>query len=207
MTSKEALRAAHIGRRRALSDAERQAAAKNIALFFSGFAPFRRRSFSAYLSHDNEIPTRHLIRQILAWNAACALPAWDPASKAYHLFAFHAQTPLVKGPYGIREPGQRIPVSAASVRLFLIPGVAFDNAGNRVGHGKGYYDTILANASSDAIKVGVCYDWQITNDPIPAESHDIAMDFLLTDRRVLCCNPEKLAALSKNHSHSTQALP
>ena len=194
MTPKEALRAAFIARRRALPEADRLAAGQNMGVLFAGFKPFKCRSCCAYLSHDNEIPARHLVRQALAWNAACAVPAWDPETKSYQLYAFHAQTKLVKGRHGIREPEHRILVPVAGVRLMLIPGVAFDTAGNRVGHGKGYYDALLARAAPDALKVGVCYDWQVTPDTIPAEPHDIPVDLLLTDRRVHCCNPAKLAA-------------
>jgi 5-formyltetrahydrofolate cyclo-ligase len=195
MTHKEALRAANLERRRALPEDERQSAGRDMGFLFSGFAPFKCRSCCAYLSHDNEIPSRHLIRQALAWNAACAVPAWDPATKSYQFCAFHAQTRLVKGRNGIREPEHRILVDISGIQLLLIPGVAFATAGNRVGHGKGYYDAILAQAAPQSIKVGVCYDWQITSVPIPAESHDIPVDFLLTNRRVHCCNPAKLALL------------
>ena len=193
MTPKEALRAANLERRRAMPDAERQSAGRDMGRLFSAFALFKRRSCCAYLSHDNEIPARYLIRQVFAWNASCAVPAWDPEAKAYQLYAFHPQSKIVKGRHGIREPGHRVLVAVPGIQLLLVPGLAFDAAGNRVGHGKGHFDAILAKASPDAIKVGVCYDWQVTPAPIPAESHDIPVDFLLTNRRVQCCNPARLA--------------
>ena len=193
MTQKDEFRIAHIARRRALSDEERQAAGKDMGILFLNFIHFKRRSYSAYVSHDHEIPTRHLINQILAWNAKLAIPAWDSVAKTYELCAFHAQTRLITGRFGVREPEHHITVNPADIRLLLIPGVAFDNTGNRVGHGKGYYDAILAKASPEALKVGVCYDWQIVPS-LPAEAHDIPMDFILTDRRILCCNPLKMRA-------------
>ena len=194
MTTKEAIRAAHIERRRALSDSERQSAARDMGVLFAGFTFFKRRSCCAFLSHDNEIPTRYLIRQILAWNASCAVPAWDTETKSYQFYAFHAQTRLVKGRYGIREPEHRVLVSCADARMLLVPGVAFDAAGNRIGHGKGYYDAILAKTAPNALKVGVCYDWQIIPGLLPVEPRDIPVDFLLTNRRVHCCAPAKLRA-------------
>ena len=189
--TKDELRAAHLQRRRALSDEERQSAAKAASVLFASFVLFKRSSYCAYLSHDNEMPTRHLIRQIFAWKASLAIPAWDAQQKSYDLCAFHAQTKLVTGKYGIREPEARHPVNPSSIRLLLIPGVAFDPDGNRVGHGKGYYDAILSRIAHGALKVGFCYDWQIVPS-IPAEPHDIPVDFLLTDRRILCCNPKKM---------------
>jgi len=193
MTPKDELRAAYLQRRRDLSDEERQSAAKAAALLFANFTPFKRHSYCAYLSHDNEMPTRHLIRQIFTWKASLAIPAWDAQTKSYQLCAFNAQTKLITGHYGIREPDIRHEIAPSSIRLLLIPGVAFDPDGNRIGHGKGYYDSILSRIAPAAIKVGLCYDWQIAPS-IPAEPHDIPVDFLLTDRRIVCCNPQKLRA-------------
>ena len=192
MTRKDELRAAFIERRGAVTEEERQSAAKAAGVLFSNFTLFKQRSCCAYLSNNNEMPTRHFIRQIFAWKSTLCVPAWDPASKSYHLCAFDAQTKVATGRFGIREPEQRIPVGMGGIRLFLVPGVCFDADGNRLGHGKGYYDSILARAAPEALKVGVCYDWQISTEPLPAEPHDIAMDFLLTDRRIVCCNPKKL---------------
>ena len=207
MTPKDELRAAYLQRRRDISDEERQSAAKAAGVLFASFSLFKRSSYCAYLSNENEMPTCHLIRQIFAWNASLAIPAWDAPTKSYHLCAFHGQTKVITGHYGIREPEHHVPVTPSSIRLFLIPGVAFDTNGNRIGHGKGYYDAILTSAAPNALKVGLCYDWQITPSPIPAEPHDIPVDFLLTDRRILCCNPSKLHAKTSSCAGNTLFHP
>ena len=62
----------------------------------------------------------------------------------------------------------------------IIPGVAFDVAGNRLGYGKGFYDRLLLNLSEDCLTVGISYQCQIF-DSIPTEDHDISLDLVLTD--------------------------
>lgn len=189
---KAALRADMIKRRKTIPEDDRLAAAHAVGVLFSQFKPFRQRSYGAYLSHDGELPTRHIMRRIFTRNARLSVPAWVRAEHQYFFFAFHAQMPVVTGHFGVREPAHRLSIPTESIALFLVPGLAFDEQGMRVGHGKGYYDILLHHAHPDAVKVGLCYDWQVVRDPIPAESHDIRMDWLLTDRRIICCRPRIL---------------
>jgi len=68
--------------------------------------------------------------------------------------------------------------------LFLVPGVAFTETGVRVGRGKGYYDRYLHNHSG--LKIGLCFEFQILSE-LPREDHDVLMDYLVTEKRVICC--------------------
>ena len=70
--------------------------------------------------------------------------------------------------------------------LILVPGVAFDCAGNRLGFGKGYYDTFLPQAPN-AVKIALAYDFQIV-EQLPAEPWDVPMDFIITENRVIDCS-------------------
>lgn len=94
--------------------------------------------------------------------------------------AFHAvenpDTDLIPGAFGIREPRPDLSeVPVESIDAFFCPGLAFDKHGGRLGRGKGFYDRLLANARPDALKVGVCFPWQVVDDTF-AEPHDITMD-------------------------------
>ncbi len=85
---------------------------------------------------------------------------------------------LVKGHFGILEPSSSAPVADPNgLDLILVPGIAFDREGGRLGRGRGYYDRLLAGAS--AFKVGVCFDSQIVPE-VPREPHDIRMDAVVT---------------------------
>ena len=87
-----------------------------------------------------------------------------------------------KGRYGISEPENPQYVSFSSPNLILVPGLAFDRSGNRLGFGKGYYDRFLAHA--DGLKVGVCYGFQLIKK-LPAGEHDISVDAVITEDETL----------------------
>lgn len=83
---------------------------------------------------------------------------------------------LVTGAFGIREPRPDLTcVPPQTIDAFFCPGLAFDARGGRLGRGKGFYDRLLENARPDALRIGVCFPWQIVEDTF-AEAHDIAMD-------------------------------
>jgi len=85
-------------------------------------------------------------------------------------------TGLMPGNFGISEPSADLPrVVVADIDAFFCPGLAFDLRGGRLGRGRGYYDRLLARARPDALKIGVCFPWQIVPDTF-AEAHDIPMD-------------------------------
>jgi 5-formyltetrahydrofolate cyclo-ligase len=89
---------------------------------------------------------------------------------------------LVPGAYGILEPGGAKIVPPAALGLIVVPGVAFDLAGHRLGYGKGYYDRFLLGGRGHL--VGLCFDFQLVTK-LPAEVHDVRMDMLVTDERTL----------------------
>lgn len=84
---------------------------------------------------------------------------------------------LEYGAFHIEEPQGDDIEPIENIELIVVPGVAYDRNGNRVGRGKGYYDRLLAN--SRATKVGVGYDFQLV-DEIDAEPHDVTVDIVIT---------------------------
>ena len=84
---------------------------------------------------------------------------------------------LALGHYGIMEPTGKLFTDYAAIDVAVVPGMAFDGQGHRLGRGKGYYDRFLKKASR-AYKIGVCFDFQKL-DAIPAETHDIAVGEVL----------------------------
>ncbi len=94
---------------------------------------------------------------------------------------------FVSGAFGIQEPSSISQlVSLSTVRGLLIPGLAFNRNGNRLGKGKGYYDKTLSVYKG--VKVGVCFDFQVSSAPLPIESHDLPMDYLLTESGLMDCH-------------------
>lgn len=140
-----------------------------------------------YLSSTHEIPTRYIMRAIWEVRHEVCVPAWSASERVYRLYAMTPQTQLITGPHGIREPAIHDPVEPWDVEAFILPGLAFDICGGRLGYGAGHYDAILGKSVRMALKIAVCYDWQVLDTPLPQEPHDIAMDWIVTDKRVIDC--------------------
>ena len=68
--------------------------------------------------------------------------------------------------------------------LIFVPGLAFSKDGHRLGRGAGFFDRLLAGRAARAFKIGICFSFQLV-DAVPTERHDIEMDILVTDGRVL----------------------
>jgi len=86
---------------------------------------------------------------------------------------------LVTGSFGILEPKSGLkPFETSEIDLFLCPGLGFDHTGARIGRGRGFYDRILAKARPDAVKLGVCFGFQLV-DRIDMEEHDIRMNAVI----------------------------
>lgn len=122
-----------------------------------------------------------------------AYPRIDGARLAVHLAR---PDDLQPGRYRLREPSASSPEPPlATLALVLVPGLAFDRRGHRLGFGRGYYDRLLA-ATPDAVRCGVCYERQLCPS-IPIEPHDVSLDFLLC---AADAEPPAQAALFPTHA-------
>ena len=132
----------------------------------------------------DELDVWPMLELSLALGVNCALPFFDAEKKSYGAKLLkNLATDIVTGKFGVREPAatcEEIPLNKFD--LMLVPGVAFDLSGNRLGRGQGFYDRILAEASG--IKCGVAHDFQLL-EKIPAEPHDAKVDFIFTPSRGL----------------------
>jgi len=91
---------------------------------------------------------------------------------------------LVAGSFVILEPAPNAPVALARADIILVPGLAFDLSGVRLGRGGGFYDRLLTNF--EGLRVGVCFEESVL-ERIPAEPHDARMDFLMTPGGIISC--------------------
>ena len=140
-----------------------------------------------YLSTRNEVPTRYIAREIWAAGREVCVPAWSASENGYRLYAIDPAMRLITGHHGVREPEVRIPVMPWDVQAFIVPGLVFDTHGGRLGYGAGHYDDLLSRAPGATLKIGVCYDWQVQDEPLPLDAHDIAMDWIVTEKRAIEC--------------------
>lgn len=113
------------------------------------------------------------------------LPRFQPHSAAYVACQVHSRVDLIRGQFGIMEPAAACAVIPLNhLDLVLVPGIAFDFAGRRLGRGKGFYDRLLAEVRGH--KCGVCFDQQLVSS-VPEEPHDIRLDSILTPTRWHVC--------------------
>ena len=195
--SKDEIRCEMLDRRKDISQERRRYTAQEIASRITdGQIRLSMRSFRVciYLSTKHEIPTRYIARAMWEAMRDVCVPAWNEMDKQYCLCELHPMMRLITGKYGIREPAEQIPIMPWDADSFILPGLAFDKHGGRLGFGKGIYDGILAKTNSTAVKVGICYDWQILDDPLPVEPHDISVDWVVSDKRVINCKQARASA-------------
>ena len=138
-------------------------------------------------SLPDELSATGLIAAALADGRRVALPGFDAATGQYVAYEVnHHEKDLIPGRFGIREPHPDLhKVFLSELDLVIVPGVAFDATGNRLGRGKGFYDRMLGEAIA-ADFCGIGYDDQVVSG-VPVEPHDVQLHFLLTPSRLLTC--------------------
>ena len=143
-----------------------------------------------YVDAGSEVRTRHTLPEALAHGKRVVVPWCVLESNTLELFLLEDMSELVEGAYKILEPKAELRdlpkkvVKPEELDIVMVPGTAFDYRGGRMGQGKGYYDRLLANARPDAPLVGLAFDCQVF-DEIPVSAHDVFMDLVLTESRVL----------------------
>lgn len=147
-----------------------------------------------YLDLASELETTVLFQALLADSRKrCVVPYCLP-NKELGLFHLQSETELARGKYGIREPSEfwrkvaSRRVEPNRLDLVLVPGLAWDFWGGRLGQGGGYYDRFLPKLSPRTRTVGAGFDCQIL-DAVPLEPEDYAVDFLVTESRWIRCRP------------------
>jgi 5-formyltetrahydrofolate cyclo-ligase len=191
MKTKDEIRKEMREKRKTIAKEERREAGKEIAkkLVESDIRLLLQAwRIALYLSTEHEIPTRYIARAIFEAGREIVVPYWSGSKEKYQLTMMTSKAKLITGKLGIREPRKRIPVLPLDVDLFILPGLAFDTQGGRLGFGAGIYDDILSRARKSSPKIAIGYDWQVLDEPLPLEPHDIRMDWIVTDKRVISCN-------------------
>jgi len=148
----------------------------------------RAERIALYAALPYEIPTRLLFDAVIEKTGAALLPrTTDPIGLEF--FAVERWEDLRPGAFGVLEPQpDRTAVRLRPDDLVVVPGVAFDPAGYRLGHGKGYYDRAFAAELGDSpTLVGFGYEFQIVK-AVPHDQRDRQMDAIVTDQKVRDCS-------------------
>lgn len=137
-----------------------------------------------YAALDCELGTDEAAAGLLARGVALAYPRMVPQQRMLRFHIVRGLDELASGPFGIRQPpAEAEAVALDRIDVLVVPGVAFDRRGGRLGWGKGYYDTTLAS-SEYPLRVGYAHACQIVHE-VPRASHDVHMDLVISDAGVI----------------------
>ena len=144
-----------------------------------------------YMGFGSEIETQPFLESIIADGKMAVLPRVDRASQSLALHSVRSIDELVTSKWGIQEPTPDAPmVSISVVDFVLMPGVAFDRAGNRLGYGRGYYDKLLSAANPSLARVAAGFSCQIV-DNVPVDSHDQKAHCIITEDEIIAGTHER----------------
>jgi 5-formyltetrahydrofolate cyclo-ligase len=155
---------------------------------FAGLAQFQQAEcVMAYLDVRAEVRTRHYLPRLLASGKRIVVPYC--VADVLELFLLDNMDELAVGMYKILEPKPELReladkrIDVEELDLIMVPGVAFDRRGARMGHGFGYYDKLLEHARADAPLVALAFECQMFPE-IPTQAHDVFMDKIVTERAI-----------------------
>ena len=179
-----ALRRRHRAARRRLSAGQQRRHAEAVRrLFLASPLAWRSRRIAAYLSVDGEVSLRPLVASLQGMGKLLALPVVDRNGNRMSFFAHRPEAPLIRNRFGIEEPPPGAPwINTRSLDLVLAPLVAFDERGNRLGMGGGFYDRHFGGLPQGLrpLLVGVAHEAQRAS-ALPTAPWDLPLDGILTE--------------------------
>lgn len=184
---KDSVRRVVLSRRGRLGgDAREAAGARAAERLFALEAVAAARTLIAFASFGSEIPTDALVERALEEGRAVLLPyvAGPGELRAARVRSIEDVAP---GWRGIREPLAREPLDPGTADVAIVPGVAFDARGARLGYGGGFYDRFLASLPRRIQRVGFALDVQVVED-VPEEAGDERVDWIVTEERAIRCD-------------------
>ena len=198
MTNRETVRDQFKNQRNALTREKREKKSLAIChILIKNTLVQKAKTITAYLPFQNEVDITPFIQNCLDLNKTILIPHFQETH--YGFSALPNTNTLKKGKYGILEPdathAHTLEDTQLITDLWIVPGVAFDLQGNRLGMGKGYYDQFLKEAKG--FKVGVCYGFQVVTE-LPTKSWDIPMDAILTENGTKWITPKSKPLDKKN---------
>ncbi|MEA3428139.1 MAG: 5-formyltetrahydrofolate cyclo-ligase [Thermodesulfobacteriota bacterium] len=140
-----------------------------------------------YMHANGEVVTNDIIKRCFESNKTVVLPAFDIIKHTMQLMRVdNLNSDLKSGPRGVPEPNPKrckiVPIDY--IDIAIIPGVAFDEKGGRIGSGEGYYDRLIPKLSNTTRKVALALESQIIQQ-VPVESHDKYVDIVITEKRII----------------------
>ncbi len=195
---KTKLRSKVSGRMARLTKSARQAKSRAIMAKLFGLKEFQQaKVVQLYCSFGREVDTEAMIRRALAQGKHVAVPVTRANGTLSLSEVTDPARDLIRGRLGVLEPkigktGAARPVSLDQIELAVVPGVAFDTAGRRLGRGTGHFDRFLVKRPDGLAVIALAYEAQMV-PRVPAISTDMPVDVIITERRVIRCRGRRNA--------------
>ena len=186
--TKQELRCEILKIRRAAAPAQRENWNRRIAELLEGWSIYQQcQSVMFYVAMPDETATAGLIEDALHRGKQVYAPLLGNKYGEMSAAAIKSPQDLVSGKYGLMmpKPDSQVLVDGDSIDLVVVPGVAFDRAGNRLGMGAGFYDRFFSR-TRHSVRLGLAWECQVVAEA-PCEPHDIRMQYLLTEAGLIIC--------------------
>ena len=169
-------------RKELLTEEIAQKSAEITSVLFSLDCFKNAKTVMVYLSAFKEVDTSTVIERLRNDGKKIVVPISNTDTFTITPSYINGFEDMHKGAYGIWEPDVVKEAAVGDIDLIIVPGIAFDERANRCGFGKGYYDRLLSE--SRAVKIGLCYDFQIVGE-LETDEYDIPMDMVISERRII----------------------
>lgn len=145
----------------------------------------RSNTIFAFVSFKSEVDTHKIIKHAISNGKTICVPKINSKQEGIKIYKIEDFDQLKEGYFGILEPIKSCEeVDSNALDLILMPGVAFDRHGGRVGYGAGFYDRFLSNMNKQVPKVALAYDFQVM-DTVPMDQYDVRIDGVITEREMI----------------------
>ncbi len=171
-------------KRDAQSASDKTQADERIFERLKDFAPLRdAKVIFTYVAKGNEVSTNALLQSFFG-DKIIVVPKVE--GKELCLYELHDLKALKVGSFGVYEPDECMPLeNLRRIDVALIPGIAFDRRGYRIGYGGGFFDRVLPQLHCTTI--GLAYEFQMI-EKVPTDSYDVGVNFIITDHTIYECN-------------------
>ena len=181
-SSKDALRQAMLKIRNSLPDETIQKVSNDIQERTIGLSEFTRATIvGAYYPVGSEARTDAILKEVLESNKKLVLPKVSDATSIFFAEVRDLEKDLEIGKFNIMEPDEHC-ARVDTIDLVLVPGIAWDEQGHRIGYGQGYYDRYLVKLRTTS--VGLAYDFQVF-EQIPHGINDFCVNMIVTEKRIV----------------------
>jgi len=187
---KEKLRKEILTKRKNIDIVEKEKMDKKILDEFYENKYYREaKNIFIYISYDSEINTKGIINEALKDNKKIYVPRTEFKTRFMDAVEITSLDNLIESEYGILEPSIEEPhIEPNELDLIVVPGVAFDRNGGRMGYGAGFYDRYFKRISKDRIKkiakLALAYDFQIL-EKVPMNEQDVPVNYIITEREFI----------------------